>query len=82
MQTRRNGFFVKTNSLIFLRSGKSRQVIMNWTRVHVRTFYSRVLQCKLNRTELVYKRTLPLFLYMWQIKTSDDELDKSVCAGG
>lgn len=55
---------------------------MNWTRVHVRTFYSRVLQCKLNRTELVYKRTLPLFLYMWQIKTSDDELDKSVCAGG
>lgn len=54
---------------------------MNWTRVHLRTFYSRVLRCKLNRTALLYKRTLPLFLYMRQIKTSD-ELDKSVCAGG
>lgn len=81
MQTQQNGFCVKTNTLIFLRSCKSRQVTMNWTRVHVRTFYSRVLRYKLNRKALVYKRNLPLFLYMWQIKTSD-ELDKSVCAGG
>ena len=43
-------------------------------------FFPRVLRCKLNETEFFVKTNTLNFFKKWQIKTSDNELDKSASA--